>query len=55
MDQDYAQAARWYQKAAQQNYEKAQLALADCYEKGRGVPKNATLAARWRTKNKINT
>ena len=44
-----------FREAAEQWHKDAQLALADCYEKGRGVPKNPTLAARWRTKNKINT
>ena len=53
--QDAVQAAQLYQKAAEQGHKDAQLALADCYEQGRGVPKNPTLAARWRTKNKINT
>ena len=34
--------------------EDAQLALADCYENGRGVPKDANQAAYWREKAKSN-
>ena len=52
---DLTQAVKCFREAAEQWHKDAQLALADCYEKGRGVPKNPTLAARWRTKNKINT
>jgi hypothetical protein len=37
---DYAQAARWYEKAAAQNYSRAQMNLAYLYEQGLGVAKD---------------
>ncbi len=44
---DYAEAVRWYRKAAEQNYAKAQSNLADCYENGRGVMKDDAEAYKW--------
>ena len=44
----------WYKNAAAQGLKKAQLALADCYEKGRGVPKSPSQARYWRAKAKSN-
>ena len=38
--QDYPEAARWYEKAAQANYVIAQLNLGILYQEGRGVGKN---------------
>ena len=52
MEQDYAQAAQLYQKAAEQGLKDAQLALADCYEQGLGVPRDPSLAKEWRAKAK---
>jgi len=44
--QDYAEAARWYRKAADQGGADAQNRLGLMYEKGRGVPDYAE-AVRW--------
>ena len=52
VEQDYAQAVEWFRKAAERDHEKAQLALADCYEQGLVVPKDQALAAHWRAKSK---
>jgi hypothetical protein len=41
---DYAQAAQWYQKAADQNFAPAKIALGELYELGRGVPKDPVKA-----------
>ena len=37
---DHAEAAKWYRKAAEQNYAKAQYNLGICYEQGEGVAKD---------------
>lgn len=42
-----AQAVVWYRKAAEQDHGKAQLALADCYFKGDGVPRDPAQAVTW--------
>ena len=38
---------RWFRKAAEQNYAKAQYNLGICYDKGVGVAIDHTEAARW--------
>jgi hypothetical protein len=40
-----AVAAAWYQKAARRGYRPAQLALADAFRRGVGVPKDEARAA----------
>ena len=45
--QDYGEAFRWFQKAAEQNHIIAQLQLAVMYEQGRGVVQNYVLAHMW--------
>src|SRR5579859_7498110 len=47
MQQDYAEAAKWYAKSAEQNLAEAQDRLAICYSKGQGVVKNEVLAVEW--------
>ena len=42
-----AEAARWYCKAAEQDYADAQFELARCYDTGCGVRKNDVEAAKW--------
>jgi TPR repeat protein len=44
---DFAQAAVWYQKAAEQGHPRAQLNLAHLYDAGQGVAKNFEQAATW--------
>jgi localization factor PodJL len=44
---DAPQAARWLEKAAQQNYAPAQYRLAALYEKGAGVERSTKDAIRW--------
>ena len=44
---NYAQAAHWYRKAAEQGSRLAQWELGRCYEKGKGVPKDVTAAWMW--------
>src|SRR5665647_434751 len=38
--QDCAEAAKWWRKAAEQNYSKAQYDLGLCYYTGEGIEKN---------------
>ena len=45
--QDYAEAVRWYRKAAEQGYAKDQLILGDIYYLGKAVPQNMAGAAHW--------
>ncbi len=45
--QDYAEAAKWYRKAADQGDAKAQFYLGTLYTIGQGVPQNSDEAARW--------
>ena len=47
---DPAQAAKWYQKAADQGDMVAQGHLGRLYRLGTGVPRDATLAAKWSIK-----
>lgn len=44
---DYAEAVKWWHKAAEQNHSGAQTFLAGCYGSGYGVPKNEAEAIRW--------
>ena len=43
------EAVEWYRKAANSGHARAQRKLADCYEKGEGVPKDDAEAAKWKT------
>lgn len=45
--QDYAEAAKWYRKAADQGLAKAQYNLGVLYDVGQGVPKDESEAAKW--------
>jgi TPR repeat protein len=45
--QDYAEAIRWFQKAAAQDYALAQNRLGVMYEKGQGVPKDSVEGYKW--------
>lgn len=45
--QDYAKAAKWYEKAAWQGNATAQMQLGDMYLKGKGVPQNYVMAYMW--------
>jgi TPR repeat protein len=47
LPQDYAEAARFFRKAADQQNPKAQYLLGMCYEKGRGVEQDAVEAKKW--------
>ena len=44
---DYAEAVKWYRKAAEQGNADAQYSLGYCYYKGRGVAKDCAEAVRW--------
>ncbi|MGA9623007.1 MAG: tetratricopeptide repeat protein [Bryobacteraceae bacterium] len=46
-DQDYAEAFRWYLKAAEQDYDTAQYLLGGMYEQGKGVAQDYAEAVRW--------
>jgi TPR repeat protein len=46
-DNDFAEAAAWYTKAAASKYAPAQRNLAILYETGRGVPQNNAMARDW--------
>ena len=45
--QNYAEAVKWYWKAAEQEYDEAQFSLGSMYETGLGVFQSYTEAARW--------
>jgi TPR repeat protein len=44
---DYAEAVKWYRKAADQNYAEAQFGLGFCYHEGEGVTKDYAEAVKW--------
>ena len=44
---DHAEAAKWYRKAAEQNFAAAQDNLGICYEYGRGVAEDPVEAYKW--------
>jgi hypothetical protein len=44
---DYAEAVKWYRRAAEQNLAEAQFQLGRCYLLGKGVPKDAPEAVNW--------
>ena len=45
--QDYAEAVRWYRKAAEQGYAEAQNNLGLMYDMAQGVPQNYAEAVKW--------
>ena len=45
--QDYAEAAKWYKKAAEQGDSNAQNILGAMYERGKGMPKDFVEAYKW--------
>ena len=45
--QDYAEATRWFHKAAEQGYYAAQYSLGNCYNNGQGVTQNYAEAVKW--------
>ncbi len=45
--QDYAEAAMWYRKAAEQGYAAAQFSLGWCYYNGQGVKQDYAEAVKW--------
>jgi len=44
---DYAEAVKWYLKAAEQGYALAQYGMGYCYYYGQGVPMDFVKAAEW--------
>ena len=48
---NYAEAASWYRKAADQGYRPAETSLGSLYERGLGVPKNKAIALEWYRKS----
>jgi hypothetical protein len=48
---DYAEAFKWFSKAADQNNLDAQSSLGDCYHYGRGVAKDEAEAVKWYRKS----
>ena len=44
---NYAEAVKWFRKAAEQGYADAQFSLGCCYYAGDGVTKNITEAVKW--------
>ena len=47
VQQDYAEAARWFRKAAEQGDARAQFGLSVLYDQGQGVSQNHAEAVRW--------
>ena len=48
--QDYAEAVKWYRKAAHQGFAEAQYNLGLMYYLGHGVPQDYKMAVKWYTK-----
>ena len=46
-NQEYAKAAEWFRKAAEQGHAVAQFNLGFMYANGKGVPKNRSKAVEW--------
>src|SRR3977135_3780089 len=44
---DFAEAVKWFRKAAEQNHPRAQNALGVCYSEGEGVVKDPVEAVKW--------
>lgn len=49
VSRDFIQAARWFQRSADQNHVRAQCFLGICFRFGRGVPKDMSEAIKWFT------
>jgi len=47
VEQDYREALKWYRKAADQGYAKAQRNLANMYHTGHGVPQDIAEGLKW--------
>lgn len=47
---NYEKAAYWYEKAAENGHDKAQLAIGIAYRRGQGVPRDIPLGLRWMKK-----
>ena len=47
VEKDYAEAVKWYRKAAKQNYAQAQYSLGVCYYDGEGGEKDYSEAVKW--------
>jgi TPR repeat protein len=47
VEQNFAEAARWYLAAAEQELADAQCNLGLCYQTGRGVPQSTADAVQW--------
>ena len=47
VEQNFAEAVKWYWKAAEQGHDSAQYKLGLAYQKGKGVPKSETEAYIW--------
>ena len=47
MPQDYAEAVRWYRKAAERGHAQAQFNLGGAYGLGQGVPQDVVYAHKW--------
>ena len=47
MAQDYAEAVKWYRKAAEQGIAEAQYNLGVMYANGEGVPRDQAKAVEW--------
>ena len=46
-EEDYTEAVKWYRKAAEQGYARAQNNLGECYYNGEGVAEDYTEAVKW--------
>ena len=47
VEQDYKEALKWFRKAADQDYGKAQYAIGSMYENGEGVGQDYAEALKW--------
>lgn len=47
VNQDYMQARKWFEKAANQNHARSQFNLGVIYEDGEGVRQDMTIAKEW--------
>ena len=54
VEQDFSEAAYWFEQAANQGDEKCQYELGLCYLYGKGVEENIRKAAEWLSKSASN-
>ena len=52
--QNYAEALKWFMKAAEQEHALSQFVLGNCYANGEGVKQNPAEAVKWYQRSAAN-